>query len=92
LLVIEALAQLSVLLAFASLEIKPDAANLTFFAGIDDACFGVQARAGDQVQLSSRLIRIRKLIGWFDATAQVDDRMVVRLRMIAAIRTGSSLE
>jgi len=86
LLVIEALAQLSVLLAFTSLHITPQASDLTFFAGIDDASFGVVPRAGDRVHLSSRLVRIRKRIGWFDATASVEDRTVVLVRMIAAIR------
>ena len=49
LLVIEALAQLSVILAFRTLGLQPNGNELMFFAGIDNAKFHDTARPGDQL-------------------------------------------
>jgi 3-hydroxyacyl-[acyl-carrier-protein] dehydratase len=88
LLVIEALAQLSVILAFKTLGLPPNGNELMFFAGIDNAKFHDTARPGDQLLLRSEVNRIRKLVGWFQARAKVKDRLVVDLSMLAAIKPG----
>jgi 3-hydroxyacyl-[acyl-carrier-protein] dehydratase len=88
LLVIEALAQVSVILAFKTLELKPTGDQLVFFAGIENADFRDFARPGEQLLLRSEVRRIRKLVGWFHARAKVDGRLIVDVSMLAAIRTG----
>ena len=89
LLVIEALAQLSVILAFKTLGLQPTGNELMFFAGIDNAKFHDTARPGDQLLLRSEVSRIRKMVGWFHAQAKVKERLVVDLSMLAAIKPGS---
>jgi 3-hydroxyacyl-[acyl-carrier-protein] dehydratase len=89
LIVIEALAQLSVILAFKTLELKPTGNELMFFAGIDSATFGRAARPGDQLRLESKVTRIRQMIGWFRASATADGERVVAVSMLAAIRPSS---
>jgi 3-hydroxyacyl-[acyl-carrier-protein] dehydratase len=85
LIVIEALAQVSVILAFKTLALQPTGRELMFFAGIDQARFG-PAIAGDRLLLRSTVSRIRKMIGWFHAQAFVDDCLVVDVAMLAAIK------
>lgn len=86
LLVIEALAQISVILTYKTLRIEPTGQELMFFAGIDDARFGVVVRPGDRLDLRSDVIRIRKSLGWFKGRAEVGGRMVAEMSMLAAIR------
>ena len=88
LIVIEALAQVSVILAFKTLALKPTGTELMFFAGIDHARFGPPI-AGDRLLLRSTVSRIRKMIGWFHAQAFVGDCLVVDVAMLAAIKTRS---
>jgi 3-hydroxyacyl-[acyl-carrier-protein] dehydratase len=87
LLVIESLAQLSVILAFKTLDLSPASDVLTVFAGIDDAQFGSPPSCGSRVVMRSEVIKIRKMMGWFRANASVDGDRVIDVRMIAAIRT-----
>ena len=69
LIVVEALAQLSVILAFKTLDLLPTGGELVFFAGIENAKFGRIVRCGDRMMLRSELRRIRQFIGWFQARA-----------------------
>lgn len=88
LLVIEALAQLSVILAFKTLELHPTGNELMFFAGIDNANFGKVALPGERLVLRSQLHRIRRLVGWFHAQAEVEGHFVIEVSMLAAIKGG----
>lgn len=86
LLVIEALAQLSVVLVFKTLAQEPTGNELMFFAGIDNANFYDAARPGEQLLLRSEVRRIRRMMGWFQARAEVGGRVVVNVSMLAAIK------
>jgi 3-hydroxyacyl-[acyl-carrier-protein] dehydratase len=86
LLVVEALAQISVVLAFRTLHFDVTQNEITVFAGIDEARFFQFAVAGDQIELESRVITIRKMMGWFHAEARVGSVLIADARMIAAIR------
>lgn len=86
LLLIEALAQISVILTFKTLQIEPTGKELMFFAGIDDGHFEGDVRPGDVLFLRSEVVRLRKKMGWFQATAHVDGRCVARMAMLAAIQ------
>ena len=84
--VIEALAQISRLLAFASGHAKPDGKSLIFFAGIDNARFKRQVIPGDQLILESEVIRIVRDVGKFRARATVGDEVACEAELLAAIR------
>jgi len=86
LLLIEALAQISVILTFKSLRIEPTGKELMFFAGIDDGHFEGAVQPGDVLCLRSEVVRLRKKMGWFKATAQVEGKSVARMAMLAAIQ------
>jgi 3-hydroxyacyl-[acyl-carrier-protein] dehydratase len=88
LLLLEALAQVAVVLTFRTLGIEPSGSELMFFAGIDHATFSGTVSAGDHVRLEARVLRIMptKGIGKFATTASVSGRVVATAELIAAIR------
>lgn len=86
LLLIEALAQVSVILTHKTLKLEPTGQELMFFAGIDDARFRGIVRAGDAVHLHSEVVRLRSKLGSFRARAQVGAETCAEMTMLAAIR------
>jgi 3-hydroxyacyl-[acyl-carrier-protein] dehydratase len=88
LLVVEALAQISVILTYKSLEIEPSDSDLMFFAGIDTARFGAHAACGESLHLNAEVKRLRKSVGWFKGLATVSNRVVCEVEMMAAWKSG----
>ncbi|HET9046100.1 MAG TPA: 3-hydroxyacyl-ACP dehydratase FabZ [Casimicrobiaceae bacterium] len=85
-LVIEALAQVSGLLAFASGDASTGGESLIYFAGIDNARFKRQVVPGDQLILEAEVIRVIRGVGKFSARATVDGELACEAELIAAIR------
>ena len=85
-LVIEALAQVSGLLAFASGDATTGGDSLIYFAGIDNARFKRQVVPGDQLILEAEVIRVIRGVGKFHARAMVDGELACEAELIAAIR------
>ena len=83
--VIEALAQVSGLLAFVSGDAKADG-SLIYFAGIDNARFKRQVVPGDQLILEAEVVRVIRGVGKFRAKASVDGNLACEAELIAAIR------
>jgi len=88
LLVIEALAQVAVLLAMKTLSLNPNHENLFFFAGIDDGTFHDHAQPGDKLYLEARVLRLMRGrgIGKFATRAYVAEKGVAGATMLAAMR------
>ena len=85
-LVIEALAQVSGLLAFVSGDAKTGGSSLIYFAGIDNARFKKQVVPGDQLILEAEVVRVIRGIGKFRTRASVDGELACEAELIAAIR------
>jgi 3-hydroxyacyl-[acyl-carrier-protein] dehydratase len=85
-LVIEALAQVSGLLAYVSGDARSGGASLIFFAGIDNARFRKQVVPGDQLILEAEVIRVVRGVGKFRTRATVDGDLACEAELIAAIR------
>jgi len=83
--VIEALAQVSGLLAFLSGDAQ-SADSLIYFAGIDNARFKRQVVPGDQLILEAEVVRVIRGVGKFRAKASVDGHLACEAELIAAIR------
>ena len=75
-LVIEALAQSAAILAFKSLDRKPDGKSVVYFVGIDHARFKRPVFPGDQLMLYSDLLLVKRGIWKFKCVAKVDDATV----------------
>jgi len=74
-LIIEALAQASAILAFASTGEDPHGNNLYYFAGIDKARFKKIVEPGDQLQLEIEVIKMRGVLNKMRGIAKVGDEI-----------------
>ena len=79
-LIIEALAQVSVILVYQTLRRRPDDKSLIFFAGIDNARFKRQVFPGDQLVLEATELRLVRGVGKFAVRASVGDALVAEAR------------
>ena len=85
-LIIEALAQISVILVYKTMGRVPDGKSHIFFAGIDDARFRRQVLPGDQLLLESTEKRLVRGVGKFAVRATVDGALVAEAELLAALR------
>jgi 3-hydroxyacyl-[acyl-carrier-protein] dehydratase len=85
-LIIEALAQVSVILFYKTLNLAPSDKSLVFFAGIDDARFKRQVLPGDVLTLESIERRLARGVGKYDVRATVGDDVVAEAQLLAVFR------
>ena len=83
-LILEALAQATGILAFKSTNTKPDDSSLYYFAGIDNARFKKPVQPGDQLRLEVEVIKTKRGIWKFSAVAKVDDNVVCTADLMCA--------
>jgi len=74
-LIVEALAQISAILSFKTMEKLPEANTVFYFVGIDEARFKRPVVPGDQLTLQSRIKRKMRGIWQFDVEATVDGEL-----------------
>lgn len=82
--IIEALAQTTGLLAFASVGRPPKDDELYYFVGIDKARFKRPVQPGDQLVLKATLTRKIKGIWKFATRAEVDSKVVAQADIMCA--------
>ena len=85
-LILEALAQASGLLALSNPEWRPDDDSLYLFVGIDKARFKRQVGPGDQLLLDVRLLRHKRGYGVFNATATVDGEVAATAELMCVFK------
>jgi len=85
-LIIEALAQVSLILFYETIDRLPDDKSIIFFAGIDEARFKRQVLPGDQLLLESIERRLVRGVGKFSVRATVGDALVAEAELLAALR------
>jgi len=83
-LILEAMAQASALLAFKSLGGYPSEKTLYLLVGIDKARFKIQVVPGDQLHFSVSVLREKRGIWKFDAIATVDGKTVCTAEVMIA--------
>ncbi|MFT3955591.1 MAG: 3-hydroxyacyl-ACP dehydratase FabZ [Piscinibacter sp.] len=86
-LMIEALAQASALLAFETLGQSPDDNTVYYFAGIDNARFKRPVEPGDQLTLEATLERMKASVFKFKARALVGDEVAVEADLTCTMRS-----
>src|SRR5471030_1771864 len=85
-LIIEALAQASALLAFDTAGRKPDDKTVIYFVGIDKARFKKPVVPGDQLMLHGELTRSVRGIWKFATHAKVGDVTVAEAELMCTVR------
>jgi len=83
-LIMEALAQATGILAFKSTNSKPDGTSLYYFAGIDNCRFKQPVVPGDQLVLDVEVVKEKRGIWKFKAEARVDDKVVASADLMCA--------
>lgn len=83
-LILEALAQATGILAFKTMGELPDGDSLYYFVGIDNARFKRPVEPGDQVHLHVVVQRRKKDMWKFKAEAIVDDQVVCSADLMCA--------
>ncbi len=83
-LIMEALAQATGILAFRTTGKKPDGSSLYYFAGIDKCRFKQPVLPGDQMIMEVDVIKEKRGIWKFNAVAKVDDKVVASAELMCA--------
>lgn len=83
-LIMEALAQATGILAFRTTGNKPDGSSLYFFAGIDNCRFKQPVVPGDQLLLEVELVKTKRGIWKFKGEAKVDGKVVASADLMCA--------
>ncbi len=83
-LILEALAQATGILAFKTLKELPDDNSLYYFVGIDKARFKKPVVPGDQLELKVQLIKRKRLMWKYDAQALVDGKVVCSAELMCS--------
>ena len=83
---LEALAQTSAILAFDNLGVLPDDHTVFYFVGIDNARFKKPVEPGDQLVLNATLERSKAGIVKFAANATVNEAIVVSADLMCTMR------
>ncbi|HXF07117.1 MAG TPA: 3-hydroxyacyl-ACP dehydratase FabZ [Candidatus Acidoferrales bacterium] len=85
-LILEAMAQATGILAYRSAPTPPDPAELYYLVGIDRARFKKPVVPGDQLQIHVALMRTLKQIWRFETRAEVDGVCVAEAQIMCAAR------
>lgn len=85
-LIIEAMAQASALLAFKTFDLTRADSNVFYFVGIDDARFKKPVTPGDQLIVKAQILRSIKGIWKFTGQAYVDDKLVSQASLMCTMR------
>lgn len=85
-LIIEALAQATGILAFITTNTRPTERSLYYFVGIDNARFKQPVIPGDQLILEVAVTRVIKTVWKFHAVAKVSDKVVASADLMCAER------
>ncbi|MCW8829124.1 MAG: 3-hydroxyacyl-ACP dehydratase FabZ [Gammaproteobacteria bacterium] len=83
-LIMEALAQATGILAFKTTNTKPDGSSLYYFAGIDNCRFKQPVLPGDQLVLEVEVVKEKRGIWKFKGEAKVDGKVVASADLMCA--------
>lgn len=85
-LILEAMAQATGLLAFRTVDRAANADSLFFLVGIDKARFKRPVEPGDQLQLEVRVLNSKRGIWVFEGEAKVDGKLVASAQIMCTER------
>ena len=85
-LILEAMAQVSALLSFASMDQDPGDDTVVYFAGIDSARFKRPVEPGDQLMIESTVLRVKSGIYKYAGRATVDGELAAESELMCTMR------
>ena len=87
-LIIEALAQATGILAFKSEFGRPQDGQIYMLVGVDNARFKKMVEPGDQLILEVEVLTVKRGIWKFKGTAYVDDKVVTSAELMCTQKSG----
>ena len=85
-LILEAMAQATGILALRSMDALPSEDSIYYFVGIDHARFRRPVEPGDQLLIDIRLIRTSRGVWKVKAEAKVDGKLAANANLMGALR------
>ena len=85
-LILEAMAQASALLSFASMDLDPGDDTVVYFAGIDAARFKRPVEPGDQLMIEATILRHKAGIYKYSAKATVAGELAAEAQLMCTMR------
>ncbi len=85
-LLIEAMAQATGILAFKTVGTAPEDNSLYYLVGVDNARFKHPVEPGDQLLIEVKLLRTTRGVWKYSATTKVDDKLVASTDLMCAKR------
>ncbi len=85
-LILEAMAQATGVLAFKSGQAKPENGSLYYLVGVDKARFKQPVEPGDQLLIEVKLIRILRGVWMYEATSKVDGKLAASAELMCMKR------
>lgn len=85
-LITEALAQASAILAFKANNKKPEDGYSVYLSGVDKAKFRHPVRPGDRLKLHSKITAQKQMLWRFNCQAYVEDKLVCSMVLTSAVR------
>ncbi|HIE02818.1 MAG TPA: 3-hydroxyacyl-ACP dehydratase FabZ [Thiotrichaceae bacterium] len=85
-LIIEAMAQATGILAFKTVDEPPDDNSLYYLVGVDKARFKQPVEPGDQLLIEVKLLRITRGMWKYAATTKVDNKLVASAELMCMKR------
>ena len=88
-LILEAMAQATGILALRSLDRLPSPTEMYYFVGVDNARFRQPVEPGDQLVIEIDLVRTTRGIWKVEGRAKVEERVVASADLMGALRDGT---
>lgn len=85
-LLVEAMAQASSILGFRSVNVMPDDKSVYLFVGVDKARFRQPVLPGDQLVLTTAVIRVVRGIWKFEAETRVNGDLVASAELMCTMK------
>ena len=85
-LIVEAMAQVSGILGFKTMNKTPDEGSIYYFVGADNLRFKRPAVPGDKLVLESTVLTNKKGVWKFDCVASVENELVAKATILCADR------
>lgn len=86
-LILEAMAQTSALLSFASMDVDPGDDTVVYFVGVDEARFKRPVEPGDQLLIESRCERVKGGIYKYNVKGTVDGELAASAYVMCTMRS-----
>ena len=89
-LIIEAMAQATGILAFKSEVGRPEVGQIYMLVGVDKVCFKRIVEPGDQLQIFAEVVTVNRGMWKFNCTAKVEGELVTSVEILCTLKKANN--